>query len=71
MYGIQAGISLYNAGEAIYTNDKNKWGVVGKSTLDIAIGAFAVWGGPAGWIVGGVYFIGDAAGWWGDWGKPE
>lgn len=70
LFGIQAGISLYNAGEAIYTNDKNKWGVVGKSTLDIAIGAFAVWGGPAGWIVGGVYFIGDAAGWWGDWGKP-
>jgi hypothetical protein len=29
------------------------------------------WGGPIGWFVGGVYFVVDVAGWWGDWGKPE
>ncbi len=28
-------------------------------------------GGPVGWLVGGVYFIGDAAGWWGNWGKSK
>jgi hypothetical protein len=34
-----------------------------------AIGTF---GGPVGWALSGIYFLGDAAGLWGDWGKaPE
>lgn len=41
-----------------------------KAALDIAMGAVSVYCGPVGWTIGAVYFIGDAAGWWGDWGKP-
>ena len=48
----------------------NKWGVAGKAGLDILIGAVSVWGGPSGWLVGGIYFIGDSAGWWGNCGQP-
>ena len=77
LYFAQVGIAAYNTVDAWSnsdknwrTNDGNKWGVTSKAALDVTIGAIAVWGGPAGWIVGGVYFIGDAAGWWGDWGKP-
>jgi hypothetical protein len=66
----QAGISIYQAGNAFYTKNDNKWGVAGKAGLDILIGAVSVWGGPVGWLVGGIYFIGDSAGWWGNWGQP-
>jgi hypothetical protein len=77
LYVTQIGIAGYNTYSAWSnsdgnwrTNDGNKWGVTSKAALDLTIGAIAVWGGPVGWVVGGVYFIGDAAGWWGDWGKP-
>ena len=33
-----------------------------KSGLDIGMGAFATFGGPAGWVVGGGYFALDAFG---------
>lgn len=69
LFAAQAGISLYQTGNAFYTNNDNKWSVAGKASLDITIGAISVWGGPVGWAVGGVYFVGDAAGWWGNWGK--
>ena len=42
----------------------------GKTALGLTIGAISVWGGPVGWVAAGAYFIGDAAGWWGDWGNP-
>jgi hypothetical protein len=29
-----------------------------------------IYGGPVGWGVGAVYFIGDIYGWWGNWGEP-
>ena len=70
-FGVQVGVSLVNVGKAFYDHDSNKWGVLGKGGLDVAIGAVAVWGGPVGWAIGGVYFIGDAAGWWGDWGTEK
>lgn len=70
VFAVQVGGSLINTGVAFYNDDPNKWGVAGKASLDITIGAISVWGGPVGWAIGGIYFIGDAAGWWGDWGKP-
>jgi hypothetical protein len=69
LFAAQAGISLYQAGNAFYTNNSNKWGVAGKAGLDIAIGYISLVGGPIGWGIGAIYFIGDAAGWWGDWGQ--
>lgn len=71
LFAAQAGISLYQAGKAFQTSNDNKWGVAGKASLDITIGAISVWGGPVGWAVGGVYFIGDASGLWGNWGNTE
>jgi len=58
--GIISGVKAYNAwnnsdGDC-RTNDGNKWGVTAKSTLDITVGGIATFGGPIGWIVGGVYF---------------
>lgn len=53
------------------TNDGNKWGVTGKAALDISMAGVAAFGGPAGWVVSGVYFLGDAAGLWGDWGEAK
>ena len=70
VFAIQASVSGYSAISALASDDANKWGVTGKAALDLTIGAISVWGGPVGWVVGGVYVIGDAAGWWGDWGKP-
>ena len=68
VFAAQAGISVYQAGSAFVTDNGNKWGVTGKAGLDIAMGAITVWDGPIGWAVGGVYFVGDMSGWWGDWG---
>jgi hypothetical protein len=70
VFAAQVGISVYQAGSAFVTDNPNKWGVAGKAGLDIAVGAITVWGGPVGWVIGGVYFIGDIAGWWGNWGDP-
>ncbi|NLR82065.1 DUF6443 domain-containing protein [Chitinophaga eiseniae] len=67
----QVGISAYKVFDAYYTGDPNANGVLAKATLDVAIGAASVWGGPVGWTIGAIYFIGDANGWWGkDWGQP-
>ena len=33
------------------------------------MGGVATFGGPVGWIISGVYFIGDTQGLWGDWGN--
>ena len=46
---MQAGISLYQAGNAFYTNNGNKWGVAGKAGLDVTIGYISLVGGPIGW----------------------
>ena len=70
VFAMQAGISIYQAGNALITDNPNKWGVTGKAGLDIAMGGVTMWVGPVGWVVGGVYFVGDLSGWWGDWGKP-
>lgn len=62
-----SGVQVYNAWDS---NNSNKWGVTAKAGLDVTFGAIALWGGPIGWAIGGVYFVGDIVGWWGDWGKP-
>lgn len=67
----QVGISFYRTRSAFISGNDNRWGVAGKATLDITMGAVAVWGGPVGWGVAGVYFIGDVAGLWGTWGELE
>jgi hypothetical protein len=41
---------------------KGDYGGVAKSGLDIGMGAFATFGGPPGWIIGGGYFGLDALG---------
>jgi hypothetical protein len=33
LFAAQAGISLYQAGNAFYTNNSNKWGVAGKAGI--------------------------------------
>ncbi len=69
LFGAQAvisGVQVYNAWDS---NNSNKWGVTGKAGLDVTIGYISLVGGPVGWGVGAVYFIGDAAGWWGNWGQ--
>ena len=70
LFGAQALISTYQTYDAFRTNNANAWSVAGKAGLDITIGAISTFGGPVGWGVGAVYFIGDAAGWWGNWGQP-
>lgn len=78
LFWTQAGLSTYNAVSAWRNSDRdwttnqgNKWGVTTKAALDIAIGAISLWGGPIGWIIGGAYFIADAAGAFDSWSKPE
>jgi RHS repeat-associated protein len=71
LFGAQAilsGIQVYNAWDS---NNSNKWGVTGKAGLDVSIGYISLAGGPIGWGVGAIYFIGDAAGWWGTWGQAS
>jgi len=51
-----SGFQGYNA----YQN--GDYGGVNKSGLDIGMGAFATFGGPLGWIIGGGYFALDALG---------
>ncbi|HMT97613.1 MAG TPA: RHS repeat-associated core domain-containing protein [Ferruginibacter sp.] len=70
VFAAQAGISLYQTYSAFKNKDSNAWGVTGKAALDVTIGYLSLVGGPAGWVLGAVYFIGDAAGWWGNWGEP-
>ena len=54
-------ISLYQAGDAFYTDNDNKWGVAGKASLDITIGAISAFGGPVGWAVSLTIGIADYA----------
>ncbi len=61
-----SGIEAYNAWEG---NNSNKWGVTAKAGLDVTIGYVSLIGGPVGFAIGALYFIGDASGWWGDWGR--
>jgi hypothetical protein len=70
VFALQVGISGYQAYSAFKNNDPNAWGVASKAGLDVTMGAIGIWGGPVGWVVSATYFIGDVAGWWGDWGKP-
>ena len=63
-YITQIGISIYQGGEAIVNNRNDKWNRVGKAGLDIAIGSITAFGGPVGWVIGGVYFVGDIIGVW-------
>lgn len=69
LFGAQATISLYQTYDALKRDDANKWGVTAKAGLDVTIGYISLVGGPVGWGVGAVYFLGDAAGLWGDWGQ--
>lgn len=63
-------IKAYNRSDRNWsTNDGNKWGVAGKAALDITMGAIGTFGGPIGWGISGIYFLGDAAGLWGNWGE--
>ena len=70
LFVTQVGISGYETYNAFKNGDPNAWGVAGKAGLDATIGYISLVGGPIGWGIGGVYFIGDAAGWWGNWGQP-
>jgi len=66
-FGVQVGVSFYQAGNAWEnsdgnwrTNDGNKWGVTGKSAVDILMAAAGTFGGPVGWVIAGTYFLLDA-----------
>jgi hypothetical protein len=69
--GVQATSAWANSDRDWTTNDGNKWGVTGKATLDITMGAIATFGGPVGWAISGTYFIADAAGLFDSWSRPE
>jgi hypothetical protein len=56
---VGTGISLYEGGDALMTGN---YAGAAKSGLNIGMGAFATFGGPPGWIVGGGYFLLDALG---------
>ena len=62
VFAAQAGISLYQTYSAFKNKDSNAWGVAGKAALDVTIGYISLVGGPIGWGIGALYFIGDAAG---------
>jgi RHS repeat-associated protein len=66
--GVISGIQVYNA---FANGDNNKWGVLTKGTLDVGMAYVGLVGGPIGWAVSGAYFLGDAAGLWGNWGAPS
>jgi hypothetical protein len=75
LFGAQVALSGYQAVSAWVnsdhnwqTNGGNKWGVTAKSGLDITMAAIGTFGGPLGWAIAGVYFLGDVAGLWGHWG---
>ena len=59
MFFVGAGISGYEGYVAFQSGD---YSGVAKSALDIGMGAFATFGGPPGWIIGGGYFLLDAVG---------
>ena len=69
VFGVQAALSGVKVVVAFDNNDPNKWGVLGKSSLDIAMGAISIWGGPVGFGIGAIYFVGDSFDLWGDLGK--
>ena len=56
---VGTGISLYQGGDALL--DGNYAGAA-KSGFDIGMGAYATFGGPPRWIIGGGYFALDALG---------
>ena len=56
---VGTGISLYQGGQALLNGN---YAGAAKSGLDIGMGAFATFGGPPGWIIGGGYFALDALG---------
>lgn len=56
---VGTGISLYQGGDALLNGN---YAGAAKSGLDIGMGAFATFGGPPGWIIGGGYFLLDAVG---------
>ena len=70
LFVTQALLSGYQTYNAFKTGNSNAWGVAEKAGLDVTIGYISLVGGFAGWGVGAIYFIGDAAGWWGNWGQP-
>lgn len=54
-------VSLFKHGYDLYTGkQKVNWRTVGKTlklTADVAFSAVAIWGGPAGWIAAGTWFV--------------
>jgi len=58
-FAVGTGISLYQ-GYGAYKN--GDYSGAAKSGLDVGMGAFATFGGPPGWIIGGGYFALDALG---------
>lgn len=71
LFGAQIIISGLQTYHAFHNHDANRWGVAGKAGVDVLMAAVGTFGGPAGWVVSGVYFLGDSLGWWGDWGKEK
>lgn len=61
--------SALNAGSAYMNDDPNVVGVIGKATLDIAMG-YVGFLGPIGFGISATYFILDASGAFDSWGQP-
>ena len=59
LFVVGTGISLYQGAGALLRGD---YAGATKSVFDIGMGAFATYGGPLGWVIGGGYFALDALG---------
>ena len=70
-FAVGVGFSTVEFGHAFYTQDINRNEVYKKAIVDIAIGYIGLVGGPVGWIIAGTYFILDASGTFGDWGRSK
>jgi hypothetical protein len=71
LFAAQIVVSGYQAGKAWTENNSNKWGVTWKSSIDILMAAAGTFGGPAGWLIAGTYFLLDATTDMNKWGEPS
>ena len=64
LFVAQVVISAAQVVVAVGTNDPNTERIVARATADVVVSAVGVWGGPVGWGIATVFFVGEAAGWW-------
>ncbi|MGB5436710.1 MAG: hypothetical protein WBM98_12530 [Maribacter sp.] len=69
-FGVSVVFSSFEVGHAMTSNDSNRHEVYQKAALDVTMGIIAFIPG-VGWAISGTYFIADAFGAFGDWGKPS